>query len=79
MFRKEFSLAAKEEKSLADKCIFIVAVYIKAWFTATSAIRARDYDLKFLKKLIDYESIILKVSITKFVVSIIRSCSHIMF
>lgn len=43
--------------SLSDICIFIVKIYIKAWFTAPLAIKAPYHDLEFLKKLIEYKNV----------------------
>lgn len=49
--------------------IFIVTVYIKAWFTSTFANAAPNHDLYFLKTLHDYakiNSVVSKVAIRKF-------------
>lgn len=69
IFRQEFKLTRTEEQSLADICIFIVKVYVKAWFTVPYAARAPGHDLQFLKDLYEYKSIdpaVSQVAFTKF-------------
>ena len=69
LFRSQFKLTAKEESGLSDICIFVVRLYVKAWFTASNAAAAPANDLQFLKDLVAYEAVnpkIGKVSADKF-------------
>lgn len=69
LFRLQFKLTAKEESGLSDICIFVVRLYVKAWFTAPNAAAAPANDLQFLKDLVAYEAVnplIGKVSADKF-------------
>jgi len=34
IFRNQFDLQHREEKSIADICVFIVKLYVKVWFKA---------------------------------------------
>ena len=49
MLRSQFQLIKREERGIWDVCIFTVHLYVKAWFTALSAISAPRNDLKLLK------------------------------
>jgi hypothetical protein len=40
MFRSQFSLTGREEKGLRDVCLFLITVYLEAWFTAPVAAAA---------------------------------------
>ncbi|KAF0744055.1 Uncharacterized protein FWK35_00030830, partial [Aphis craccivora] len=51
MFRNLFKLTISEEDGLRDICIFIVRIYIEAWFKAPSAAAAPYQDLLFIRKL----------------------------
>lgn len=62
IFRNEFVLTPKELNSLQQICIFIVMVYLNAWFSTTSATTAANHDLEFLKKLIEYKEINASIS-----------------
>ncbi|XP_074107421.1 uncharacterized protein LOC141532801 [Cotesia typhae] len=57
IFRDEFDLSKKELDGLRQFCIFIVMVYVKAWFSSTSATSAANHDLEFMKNLIEYSKI----------------------
>lgn len=57
IFRDEFRLSNKEFHGLRQLCIFIVVLYLKAWFSSTSATAAAHHDLQFLKNLIEYKRI----------------------
>lgn len=62
LFRKEFHLTASEKNALREICIFVVIIYIKAWYTAALPIAAPYHDLNFLKELGNYSKINSKVS-----------------
>lgn len=55
-FRKEFQIEANIENAFQQiKCIFIVKVYAKGWFTAHFAISAPVLDLQLLHDLNNYK------------------------
>lgn len=54
LFREQFTLTQRELNGLRDICIFLVRLYVKAWFTCTNAIRAPNQDIHFLKDSITY-------------------------
>ena len=55
MFKQQFKLTSKEEKSLEDICHFICFIYIKHWYTAPDAESAPRNDLALLKSLNSYQ------------------------
>jgi hypothetical protein len=57
MFRKQFSLTAREEKGLRELCIFFARVYVKAWYTAPLPTAVPNNDLQLLKSLLAYSSV----------------------
>lgn len=57
MFRDQFRLTAREEKSLRDVSLFAALVYTKAWTSCQSAIAAPSNDLCLLKCLVKYKLI----------------------
>ena len=57
LFRHEFVLALEEETSVCDICIFIVSVYVEAWFRAPSATEAFYLDFRVLSKLYEYQAV----------------------
>lgn len=54
LLRDEFPLTEEELNCLRDVCIFIVKIYIKAWFGCTNAIAAPSQDINFIKNSVDY-------------------------
>lgn len=69
MFRTSFRLTSREENSICDVCIFLVLVYVKAWFCSSNAIEAPYHDLQFIQQLSSYETIdssISRVALKKF-------------
>lgn len=62
LFRKHLRLTKKELNGLRDISIFIVTLYVKAWFGCTRAIAAPNQDLEFLKAATEYASIDQKLS-----------------
>lgn len=75
IFRNEFNLTRQELQGLRDICIFIVKIYIKAWYNAPLACKAPFQDLMFLKDLHFYNKINEKISqaTTK------KFCSHLWY
>lgn len=57
LFRSEFALSNVEKKGFRDVCLFIVFVYVKAWFLAPIALKAPNQDLGFLKDINSFHSI----------------------
>lgn len=57
LFRKQFSLTAREEKGLRELCIFFARIYVKAWYTAPLPTAAPNNDLQLLKSLVAYSSV----------------------
>ena len=56
MFRHQFQLTTKDETGIRDVCLFTVKIYIKYWFSASSAPMAPRNDLQLLHDLKDYEA-----------------------
>ncbi|KAL4132664.1 hypothetical protein QTP88_009783 [Uroleucon formosanum] len=46
--------SATEENAFRDICIFLITIYVEAWFRCPAAIEAPYNDFIFLKKLIEY-------------------------
>lgn len=58
LLRDQFPFKDNDELTgLRDVCIFLVRLYVKAWFQTTCAIRAPRIDLCFIKDSIDYAKI----------------------
>ena len=55
MFRNQFKLTAHQEKGLKRVKLFVVQVYMKAWFTAPSSVQSPRNDLELLKNLQRYK------------------------
>lgn len=62
LFRDQFHLNARELKGLRDVCIFLVRIYVKAWFGCTNAISAPNQDYNFIKDAVAYAQTDAKVS-----------------
>ena len=56
MFRGQFRLTAREERGLCDICLFIVRVYVRAWFNAPLASHSPKNDLHFFQQLSSYDN-----------------------
>lgn len=54
LFRAQFRLTKRETDGLRDICIFLVKLYMKAWFGCTNAISAPIQDLNFIKATIKF-------------------------
>lgn len=69
MFRCQFRSTPRQLNGLRDVCVFVVRVYVKAWFECTEAIKAPNQDLNFLKALSSYTDVdvaISKATVIKF-------------
>jgi len=62
IFCSQFPLTKKEEKGLRDAAVFVVHVYLKAWFTAPLPTSAPRNDLNLLKSLHTYKTVIPSVA-----------------
>jgi len=74
-FRNQFHLTVRENKGLRDVCLFILRLYIEAWFTALLAISAPSNDLKLIQALAEYRnenSVVSEAASSKF-------CSHLWY
>jgi hypothetical protein len=57
LFQDQFELTRKEKNSIKRLCIFLVRVYLQAWFLAPLAVKAPYHDYKFLQKLIECKEV----------------------
>jgi len=55
LFRSQFHLTARELSGLQQFNLFVICVYLKAWFTCSSAASAPRQDLQLLQKLVNYK------------------------
>lgn len=56
MLRSQFKMTKKEEKGIADVCLFTVTLYVKAWFRAPSAPSSPRVDLELIKEIDKYKA-----------------------
>ena len=54
LFQDQFELDSRERDAIGRICLFLVQLYVKAWFLSPSATRAPYHDFTFLKQLIKY-------------------------
>lgn len=55
LFRNHFKpLTKRELNCIRDICVFVVKIYIKAWFGCTNAIQSPNQDLNLLRDTFDY-------------------------
>lgn len=57
IFRSQFPMSAEELAAIRETCIFIIKLYVEAWFTTPIAAAAPYHDLEFLKKLRHYKEV----------------------
>ena len=57
LFCREFVLTLEEQNAICDVCIFIVSLYVEAWFCAPSAAQAPYLDFRVLSKLYKYQAV----------------------
>lgn len=62
IFRKQFGFLPGELEATRNVSIFIITLYLEAWFNCTNGISAPNQDLKFLKDAIAYSSVNEKIS-----------------
>lgn len=56
LFRDQFHLKKNELKGLSAICVFVVRLYLKAWFKCTNPISAPLQDLTFIKECSTYQN-----------------------
>lgn len=86
IFRYQFHLTPRELDGIRDTCIFLLRIYIRAWFGCTNAIAAPNQDLNFVNDSAAFAKIdlpvsaaILKKNQKSFVVLITRNSSSGIF
>ena len=57
LFRSQIHLTTSELAGLQQLNIFVMQVYLKAWYTCRCATSASRSDLKLLNKRVEYETI----------------------
>lgn len=64
LLRDQFEFKNDENEYIGIRafCIFLVRIYVKAWFQATFAIKAPRLDLDFIKDSIDYANVDKEIS-----------------
>lgn len=75
LFRSQFRLTSHEQHGIKDICIFLLRLYIKAWFCCPNAAEAPLQDLNFLKDLYSYKDtheVLSSKALTKF-------CGHLWY
>ena len=48
LFRDQLRLTSHETRGVCDVCIFVVRIYVRAWFTAPDAIAVPYHDIEFM-------------------------------
>ena len=56
LFRDQFTMTKRECNGIQNICIFVVKIYIHAWFTAATAYSAPRHDLQLLKDFFVFEN-----------------------
>lgn len=75
LLQSQFKMNVKDKRELQDVCLFIVTTYVKPWLGCSSAVKAPNQDLRFLKAIKDYERVdklISKAALSKF-------CQHMWY
>lgn len=62
LLRDQFDFKENEYDGIRDVCIFIVRLYVKAWFQVPSAIKSPRIDLEFIRDSINYANVDEKIS-----------------
>lgn len=57
MFRDQFELLQEEKDGLRDVCLFLVLIYVRAWFGSNQSIEAANNDIQLIKTSIAYKKI----------------------
>lgn len=62
LLRDQLEFDDGELDGLRDVCVFLIRLYVKAWFKCTSSINAPQHDLTFIQDSINYASVDKEVS-----------------
>lgn len=62
LFRAQFKLTAHEERGMREVSLFVVTVYLEAWFSSSIPTEAPRRDLDLMKRLIKYGEVNEKIS-----------------
>lgn len=62
LFRSQFTLTAKEEKSMREFLIFVIKIYVKAWFSSGKAVEAPNNDFNFLREVYEFRKVDSEIS-----------------
>lgn len=62
LFRFQFNLTATEEKSFREFLIFVVRLYVKAWFSCARGIEAPNNDMNFCRDIYEYRKVDKEIS-----------------
>lgn len=57
LFQDQFTLTKKETDSIKRICIFLITLYLRAWYIAPVTLKAPYHDYNFLLKLIEYKDV----------------------
>lgn len=57
LFREQFQVSKVQWNGIRDVCIFIIRLYVRAWFGCTNAIASPNQDINFMKDCIRYAQI----------------------
>ena len=75
LFRSQFKLTKAEVNRVREICIFLVGVYLKAWFQAPLTIQAPYHDFLFLQTIRNYRSTNEKISHA----AVKKFCNHLWY
>lgn len=62
IFRDQFQIDNAEMAKIQEICIFLIMVYVKAWFICTDGVSAANQDLNLIKSAIAYQNIDKRIS-----------------
>ena len=57
LFRSQFHLSPREMTGIQELNVFVVRLYLKAWFTCTVPASAPRNDLQLIKNLVSYSAV----------------------
>lgn len=62
IFREQFPLSKNDMAGLRDICVFLIKLYVKAWYKCTNAISAPQQDFNFINDVANYAKTDTKIS-----------------
>lgn len=75
MFRDQFKVSKKQLDGLRDVCIFLILLYVKAWFRSNLSIEAPNNDIQFIQASIAYSHVDQTISD----IIIEKICNHLWY